>query len=398
MYRVYFVLLCFLFSFNSYANKTVDLFVAKALVINQSQEVRRQAAVNSLATVLVRLSGSVEVLDDKSVQQAIKNATNYLYEFRYQSTDQTITILGAEKPATELVMRFSRSPLENLLKEAKLPIWSANRPDVLLWAATNDGEKVFVGKGSVEGEAFLSVANERGLPFVTPILDLEDRATLPVSNLWAMDEESIRLASKRYQTDAILAGRFRPESNGWSGSFMLLHHNEIKYFRASEDRPIELARTIVGQVADYFASIYAVSTAGLGEVQGALLQINNVSDFGRYAQVLQYLDALTLVESATLTQVDGPILQVRVILKSDLNRFLSTLELDKKLIREMEVELIGDPYSETLSPSAATGAFVEQSIPIDQLESKTDPIDSNDFPMEPTYSPEPEVIQFIWQQ
>jgi hypothetical protein len=82
-------------------------------------------------------------------------------------------------------------------------------------------------------------------------------------------------------------------------------------------------------LADYFASIYTVNTTAVTEAQGVLLQVNNVSDFSRYAQVLQYLEALTLVESSTLTQIDGAMLHVRVILKSDLERFLSTLEWDK---------------------------------------------------------------------
>lgn len=193
---------------NVAAEKSVDIYNTSSLVINQSPEVRQKATAKGLNRVLIRLSGQQNISQSQSIQIALKQAPDYLDRFSYQSTQQTLTIAGAARPATLLLMQFNAAAVKRLLSEANLPLWSERRPDVLVWTATDKRGKKYVDIESDMAKALNTSAADRGLPIVLPVLDLEDRRALPVARLWALDENQVRLASQRYATNAVLSGRF----------------------------------------------------------------------------------------------------------------------------------------------------------------------------------------------
>jgi hypothetical protein len=339
----------------AFANKAVDLYSASVLVVNQTAEVRRKAAKDALANVIVKMSGSRQALDHPDVRKAINNASQYLYQYSYQTTDRTITIAGAEQPANRLLMRFNPGPLERLLRNAQQPIWSSNRPDILVWLAINDGRQEFVSAGSQMGLAMKTAANKRGIPIVNPVLDLEDRSALSVSRLWAMDEGSIRVASQRYTTQGILAGRIQKNRNQWLGRFIFLHQGKTEYFTATGGKLSVVADSIIGQITDYFANIYSVVPQVLSHQEGVLIQINNVTDFTRYSAIISYLENLPTVRSLLVTHVNRELLQIRLVLNTDLDRFLNILKLERKLQNLNKASSSQQPLKE-LSVSLTSGA------------------------------------------
>ncbi len=318
-------------SFCSSSAKNVDIYTIEELVVNQSNEVRSEAAARALGTVFVRLSGSKSVLAAPAVRAAIAKASIYVSEFGYQQTDQVITIAGATEPANRLVMRFSQAPLEAILKDNQLPIWLSNRPEILVWGALNSDGKTYMNADSLMAIALKNSASVRGLPIINPILDLNDRASLSVSRLWALDEDAIRDASSRYETDAVLAGRFAKSSSQWTGNMLLLHRGKTNYFSVTAASQNEVASSVIDQVTDYLANIYAVAPNLSGDLRFVMLQINNVGDFDYYAAVVAYLESLPLVESLDVERVDGRQLLVKANLNSSVERLMNALNLDKKL-------------------------------------------------------------------
>jgi hypothetical protein len=318
-------------SFCSFSAKNVDIYTIEELVVNQSNEVRSEAAARALGTVFVRLSGSKSVLAAPAVRAAIAKASIYVSEFGYQQTDQVITIAGATEPANRLVMRFSQAPLEAILKDNQLPIWLSNRPDILVWGALNSDGKTYMNADSLMAIALKNSASVRGLPITSPVLDLNDRASLSVSRLWALDEDAIRDASSRYETDAVLAGRFAKNSSQWTGNMLLLLRGKTNYFSVTAASQNEVASSVIDQVTDYLANIYAVAPNLSGDLRFVMLQINNVGDFNYYAAVVAYLESLPLVESLDVEKIHGGQLLVKANLNSSVERLMNTLNLDKKL-------------------------------------------------------------------
>jgi hypothetical protein len=326
-------------SFCSFSAKSVDIHTVEELVVNQSDEVRSAAAARALATVFVRLSGSQSVLEASGVRTAIAKASIYISEFGYQQTDQVITIAGATQAANRLVMRFSQAPLEAILKNNQLPIWLSDRPDVLVWGALNRDGKSYMSADSLMALALKKSASQRGLPITSPVLDLNDRASLPVSRLWALDEDAVLAASSRYETDAVLAGRFAESAGQWTGNMLLLHRGKTNYFSATAATQAEVARSVIDQVTDYLASIYAVAPNLSGDRRSVMLQIDNISDFNYYAGVVAYLESLPLLESLDVESVHGNQLIVKAHLNSSIERLINTFNLDKKLTLVDSAEL-----------------------------------------------------------
>jgi hypothetical protein len=336
-------------SFCSSSAKNVDIYRIEELVVNQSNEVRSEAAARALGTVFVRLSGSKSVLAAPAVRAAIAKASIYVSEFGYQQTDQVITIAGATELANRLVMRFTQAPLELILKNNQLPIWLSNRPDILVWGALNSDGKTYMNADSLMAIALKNSASSRGLPITSPVLDLNDRASLSVSRLWALDEDAIRDASSRYETDAVLAGRFSQNSGQWTGNMLLLHRGKTNYFSVTAASQNEVASSVIDQVTDYLANIYAVAPNLSGDLRFVMLQINNVGDFNYYAAVVAYLESLPLVESLDVEKIHGGQLLVKANLNSSVDRLMNTLNLDKKLTLVENVK--ADNTQATIKPS-----------------------------------------------
>ena len=317
---------------NVAANETVDLYTAEVLVINQTPAVRNQAAVNELATIFTRMSGNRLVLQNSRVRDAIRNASRYVDQFSYQTTEEEITIAGGTFPASLLVLKFTASPLETILREEQLPFWPANRPEVLVWMAESTGRQRYVEKESALGIALDQAAMTKGLPIVSPILDLQDRQVLPVAKIWAADERSMVNAAERYDVDAIISGRIRPQGNAFVANFILNHQGETRYLQAKGNNAQAVADSIMAQAARFFSDIYAVVVNDEGENNRLQLVVNNAEEFATYAKVIQYLQSVTLFERPQLIAVNDNELIFDISYNGNIAQLQQTLVLDKKLL------------------------------------------------------------------
>lgn len=377
----------------SHAQKTVDIYILDELVVNQSPEVRRKAASEALKTVLIRLSGDNKINQSPKLKSAINNATDYLDRYSYQSTDKTLTIAGAKQSATLLSMQFSANALKALLKQSALPIWSESRPEVLIWAASDRRGKKYVGNNSSMAKSLRSGAATRGLPIIFPVLDLEDRSALPVERLWALDDAKILAAAKRYDSNAVLSGRFSVSNKKWTGSFILVHRGKTSYLTAEGKNRWAVARSIINKVSDYFADIYAINFGSpvpsvpaptppvnpnpaipvpgqqvlnpsalpasvnnpldnkapvdastsiprvvvppvvIDDPRTLFLQIDNVNDFNQYIAIMNYLELSPLVDSVKIAKAKRPVLILQVQLLTDKEKFFAMLDLDNRLQR-----------------------------------------------------------------
>jgi len=362
-YAAYFLsFILALVSLGSVAEKNVDLYSVSVLVVNQNPEVRQKAAAKGLNRVLIRLSGQRDIAQTPQITAALRVAPDYLDRFSYQSTNQTLTIAGAEQRATLLVMQFNSVSVKRLLTESGSSIWTERRPDLLVWTATDIRGKKYVDIESSMAKALNTASSDRGLPLVLPVLDLEDREALPVARLWALDENQIRLASKRYGTNAVLSGRFTRQRNAWSGSFILMHKGKNTYLNAKGRDETAVAAAIINQVSDYFASLYAVnfkpnrdaaqfnSSSVTDNASPTLnpsfvrnrgprslyLQVNNVGDFATYVVVVNYLETLALVSSVRIANAGRQQLLLDIELAVDKDQFFSAVELDNRLRRVVQ--------------------------------------------------------------
>jgi len=361
----------------AHAGQLVNVYRAEVLVKTQAEAERNEAARATLGQVIVRVSGQLSALDNPIVQSAVKKAQNYLFGFTYQSSNQKITEDGKVYPAVSLQLNYSPQAIEHLLRQAQLPIWPAQRPKVLVWLVAKDQAGLHLVPEPTALAALQAQAIYRGLPVITPKMDLEDSLSLTGDDLWQLNLEKIRAASLRYKVDAVLIGRYTPYAMGpiplanagevdpqeididiemassaaasasnaaattveevappqgpWIGDWQLLQGDALQAFNNETPEVAGLFEFAVDRAADYFAAQYAIMPSNQGP-QTIVLNVANVGDFGAFKQVQAYLQGLAMVRHLELLRVNSDSLLVAITTEGDVRLLMSTLALGKKLV------------------------------------------------------------------
>jgi len=72
------------------------------------------------------------------------------------------------------------------------------------------------------------------LPIAFPLLDLEDRAVIGITDVWGNFSDIIREASQRYSVDAILVARLHKENNAWQGRWTIYHDGLSRNWQSAQ--------------------------------------------------------------------------------------------------------------------------------------------------------------------
>nr|WP_241263285.1 DUF2066 domain-containing protein [Parahaliea mediterranea] len=305
-----------------------DLYTGQVPVADRSQQELARAASAALAEVLVKVSGSAEVLDLPEVAASLDNALSQAQQFSYARTGDEHRPLAAR-------FEFDRGWVGDLLTRAGAPIWTANRPAVLLWLVQDTARgREFVNRDSApELLAQLEADFERrGVPLRLPLYDLADAAALSAEQAWRLNTTALRQASSRYGVGEILAGRMTQLSSGqWLGDWAYLSaHGRIDRSATPESVERFLASG-VGLVAEDMARRYAVA-AGAAPASGVAMSVANVRSYADYAAIVTWLEGLELIEHANVEQVRGDRLELRLRAQADAARLAAIIELNRHLV------------------------------------------------------------------
>ncbi|MDX5388252.1 MAG: DUF2066 domain-containing protein, partial [Marinobacter sp.] len=123
-----------------------------------------------LRRVMVRVSGTRDVLQLEGVDDVLKDAESLLLSYQVRR----------ERGESRLQMSFGAVGVNRALASINAPVWGANRPLTLVWAAIEDrGERKLLTAAADDGaqgdsavadwrRAFQAAAEERGLPLAFP--------------------------------------------------------------------------------------------------------------------------------------------------------------------------------------------------------------------------------------
>lgn len=318
------------------AEQTISLYTTDTLVLSQSNDARNDAIRDSLGDIVVRISGRRDSLEHELVAKALTRPAPYLSSFSYGKTDQRLDVDGVEVVATELTLKFSPSAVEGLLRRAELPLWPANRASVLLWLVQDDRQDGRLYASDSENlEAIDRTAIARGLPLQHPLLDLEDQMVVSVDDLWNFNGETLRSASARYDADITVVGRFSEISRGgetqWLANWQILRSDGDSLIESQGDSASSALLEGIELISDDLASRYAIVVSD--SLDSALtLQLSGVSNFGAYAQSIDYLESLAMVVSAKPHFVKENELWLSLETEGGLDLLLNALQSDEKLL------------------------------------------------------------------
>ena len=297
----------FAISFPSYADKVPQLYEAKIPVFTQGREERNEAIRKAFAEVLVRISGRADIVgseDYPGIITAIESATRYAQQFRFYQANPQPT----DKKAPKLILwvRFDEKAVSRLLSTNQLPVWGDARPATLVWLVVdNRGHRQLVGNDVTDPThaVIQERARVRGVPLRFPLLDLTDRSSLRVSDVWGNFESTILKASQRYQTEAVLVGRvYQGYSGSWTARWSLYADGRRQDWAVTGTEVAEVLAPGIDKTAESLAVRYA--QVGQTEDGQVLVLIKDIKGLADYNRAMNYLQALSHVSKVNPYQVE----------------------------------------------------------------------------------------------
>lgn len=184
------------------ATQVIQTNIAAIAVDDQSQRSQDSALKSAFKQVMIKITGNRDALQNPGVKAALRTPQAYLRSYRFDF----------QEGETLYVAEFDKIKLNELLQREGLPLWGERRPETLLWLATEDsesGERQLLDETTPsEMREHLSVkAKERGLPLSFPLMDLTDRTTISIYDVWGRFVQSLTQASNRYSVDNVIGAR-----------------------------------------------------------------------------------------------------------------------------------------------------------------------------------------------
>ena len=305
-----------------------NLYSAQVPVANQSSQALARASRDALAEVLVKVSGSVEVLEYPAISAALGEARGHVQQYSY-SRDE-----GAQG---ELAARFAfdGSFVTQLVTRAGAPLWTANRPQVLVWVVVDDDSGRYFVNGETApdlAEQVLAEFSRRGVPVQWPLFDLADSAVISPQQVWRLDDTALRAASARYGVQNIVAGRLTAVPAGKSvGDWSYLYAGD-RIDRSVRAPDLDtFVRDGVSIVAEEMSSRYAVISSGSDE-SSVSMSVVGVFNYADYAGIVAWLEGLEPIEHANVERIQGDRVELRLHAQADAADLASIIELNDRLV------------------------------------------------------------------
>ena len=290
-----------------------NLYTATWPVENQATDVRQKAMQNAFAEVLIRVSGSKQVISQPQIQEALTNSQNYMRQYSYRRLSAAEQMVY-EKPLL-LVATFDSQAVQQLLKQTSQPVWSDNRPSGTYWIAVEEnGTRRIVSNANDEVTIALNrSANRRGLPLVLPLMDLEDKQLVSVGDIWGRFTGPVTKASERYNADYVVVGQISQSGGQWYGRWSLDLGGTVQNISSTANSKQQVIADLVDQIADSLASRLAVVFSG--DVFAVEIYVDNIHDLKSYAGARNYLASLGMTDSVKVLQVkqDAVLFEVKVL-------------------------------------------------------------------------------------
>ncbi len=308
-----------------------NLYQVKVGIEDQSSQKRKGAFIQGFKEIVVRRSGSENVLSSPEVQKAYSKVSAYVQRFEYEPINEP----ESEFPLN-LDLHFEPRLIDQLIQEAGMPIWGSNRPLTMLWLAVEENFNREVIKESEEYQTLLASINDqakrRGIPIIFPLMDLEDQLTVTKSDVWGMFTTPIKEASLRYASDSIIAGRISQLGESWNARLVYINQGEESRIEFNESSVEGLYSTLINQLAEVLCEKYCVVEQL--QTDQLVMQVSNVKSFAEVKALQNYLDSLSSIRKIEVNRVANTHIRFNVSLLGELNSLEEDIRLGQKMIEE----------------------------------------------------------------
>ncbi|MCU7835742.1 MAG: DUF2066 domain-containing protein [gamma proteobacterium symbiont of Taylorina sp.] len=381
-YLIHIILLCLFLVQLSHAvglDKRYEAALYESSVKVETGKSENELINKAFTQVLIKVSGRSDVTQSAAYSSILKQSKNAISQFRYdyktltESADsEQKNIEGDKEDEKEkwFWIQFDAKTVENLLKDAQLPVWGNTRPVTLIWLSQEiNGKRIIQSQHDdiAAYDALEEKSEQRGISLIFPFFDLQDQNNISANDIWGDFSDTILIASRRYQAQATLTIRLFQEKSGlWHSRWNLLLLGESHVWTIRNKNRSDVLSAGIDKLADNLAQQFTPrynsdddQTFAVDE--GILIQVNNVSDYNEFQKLDNYFNSLATVKSVTLLQVQ----QDRLIYK------VSYLGSKRTLVQEIKLS----DMLNSIDHSSIDNRFNEdkdyQSVILDDLDKKS---------------------------
>ncbi|MCW8880623.1 MAG: DUF2066 domain-containing protein [Kangiellaceae bacterium] len=336
-----------------------DLYQIQVPVADQNNKSRWKAMLTGFKEVVVRRSGSRQVLSSQEVQQAYAKVSAYVQRFEYAENPALAEYLAQKKLATvqpvkdepeqplpfNMLLDFEPRLIDQLIQDAGMPIWGSNRPITLLWLAVEDGlDRQLLKESDSLGEhikAMKEQAQRRGVPIFYPLMDLEDQLSVSLSDVWGRFTGPVVEASARYAADSIVSGKIYRQGDFWFSKLTYLNDGNESSIEFSEANVEQLYTRLTNELAELLCQKYCTLVEQT-QTNQVTLQVSNVTSFASYKRLQNYLESLSSIRKVMSDKIAANSVQLQISLLGDISSLQEDIRLGQKLVEEEEP--INNPF------------------------------------------------------
>ena len=287
-----------------HAVKVSGLYQATISVSDESVLKRHIALKQALGKVLVKVTGDRNMKKSMSASLLFERSERFVQQYRYH---QATNKWGQKKATSELWVQFDENALNEALKTYGVTIWGKERPSILVWIVyQKDENRFFVNLE--ESSEYLNIlenrAAARGVRLLFPLLDLQDNSQISVTDVWGGFTEPILKASKRYQSNAVLTGKFiQILPTLWQSKWSVYFDEQMINWTSQSDIADIVLEEGIDELVDKLVSYYANTGEKITEVIELL--VNDIDSLDKYAQTFSYLKSLQSVFIVNVKRVSS---------------------------------------------------------------------------------------------
>ncbi len=332
------------------AAELTDLYQAQ-VDAGQSQSQWQQAA---MAAVLVKLTGSEQVLTQPAIAVELKNSANYIRQF------QQVQLLG--RPLMQV--QLDQQKITALLQQQQIAIWGSRRPDLLLWLTEKslDQPKFVLEAEHPLRQTLAAQAKQRGLSFVYPMFDVDDLALVSAAQLWAGDWSGLTVAASRYQPDLVLNLLVESvvDANG-QAALRLIRQQMVdgalvqQEYSGTDWNSVgqQLATALAAELAAQYAVKVVAAEAGAGnQLQ---LTIEGISSLSDLVALQKLFGSMLAVRQFSVVEYQAPKAVLKLELAATEADFYRALALESRLkpLTTAQTDLTAPPGENTAVEAVA---------------------------------------------
>lgn len=322
--------------FKALTIEVTDLYQAKIILDGTASQ--NQAIQAAMKAVLVKVSGVEDIHKDDAFKSLVNQASRYVIQYRSEK----------EGDITYFIAEFEQTKIDEVFKAANQPLWGSLRPQVLVWLVEEDGLERRILPASSQKQIAQSMtlhAQQRGLPILLPLMDLDDLQRVEMSEIWGRFAVPIRDYSNRYAAEKSVV--IRVSNNSLVGEVTEVDENclicqgrnyAVDWSIIEGDQTFselyqgtdvnKLVNEALDDITQHIYQQYALSTS---TQQKLLIDVVNIESLLGYAKTFEFLNNLSAVEHVNLVKAEGKVRRFELSLLGSKDALYASIKLSNQL-------------------------------------------------------------------